>query len=178
MKTKQTGFTLIELMVTLAVAIIVLAIGVPMYGSMISNNRAVAQVNSLVTAINLAKNEAISKNVSVTICSDADGDSSTFVCGTNAQWTNGWFVFRDDDADGVRDSGEDIIKIWESMEPGSNVTTSSTAAGALRFSSLGEYTGTAAINFLLTQDGSIGNQSRCVYVNLVGQIRVEKRTSC
>ena len=52
---KQNGFTLVELMIGLAIAAIVLSIGVPSFGDLMRNNRMTTQVNELVGALNLAR---------------------------------------------------------------------------------------------------------------------------
>ena len=172
----QDGFTLIELMVTVAVAIIVLAVGIPMYDSILANNRAVAQANMFITAMNLAKSEAVSQNLPMTICANASNTNvteSSLTCGDKDDWANGWFVFQDADSDAVRDSGETVMKLWQALEVGSNVAA---GVGFVRYTSLGENSGSAT-NFELTQDSSTGNQTRCIYVNAVGQLRVE-RAAC
>ncbi len=171
------GFTLIELMVTVAVAIIVLAVGIPAYDSMMANNRAVAQANMFVTAVNLAKSEAISKNRTTIICANASAtnvSAASLACSSSggSDWANGWFVFNDEDGDQAHDSGE-TVKIWQALERGSNVAAS---VDMVRFSSMGENVG-GATNFQLTQDDSTGNQTRCISVNALGQIRVE-RAAC
>ena len=61
----NNGFTLIELMVTVAVLAIVLSLGVPSYRALIINNRLTAQANALVASINLARSEAIKRGVRV-----------------------------------------------------------------------------------------------------------------
>lgn len=181
-KTMQAGFTLIELMVTVAVAIIVLAIGIPMYDSMLANNRAVAQSNMFVTAMNVAKSEAISQNLPVAICANASATNTTessLACSTSggSDWSNGWFVFQDIDRDGVRDTGETVLKLWQAMEIGTNIVTN---VDLIRYTSLGEKDGTATISFRMAQvdEGgdltTTGTQARCIYINAIGQIRIEK----
>ena len=56
---REEGFTLFELMVTVAVAAILLVVGVPAFTSFVQNNRAAAHANELVTAFAFARNEAI-----------------------------------------------------------------------------------------------------------------------
>ena len=180
----QAGFTLIELMVTVAVAIIVLAIGIPMYDSMLANNRAVSQSNMFVTAMNLAKSEAISQNLPVAVCANASATNTTeatLTCSSSGgtDWANGWFVFQDIDRDGVKDGGETVLRLWQAMEVGTNVVTN---VDLIRYTSLGEKDGTATISFRLAQVDDSGNltttgtQSRCIYINAIGQIRVERVT--
>jgi type IV fimbrial biogenesis protein FimT len=74
------GFTLVELMITLAVAAVLLTVAVPSFQAVFQNNRLVSQVNELVTAINLARNEAIKRGVNVTLRAETGG------------FQNGWCV--------------------------------------------------------------------------------------
>lgn len=179
-KYSQRGFTLIELMVTVAVMIVVLAIGIPAYDSMMASNRAVSQSNMFVTAINLAKSEAISRGARVTVCANASATNTTpssLACATSGTntWANGWFVFQDADSDGVYDStghdDETVLKLWQALEPGSTFSDGGTYA--LPFSSTGESLA-GAVAFELTQNNAKGNQKRCLYVNALGQIRMER----
>ncbi len=95
MKT-QSGLTLVELMVTLAVAIVLLAVGVPTYRSMVANNAIVAQTNGLVSALNLARSEAVKRGGFVAVCPKASADVAETDCGGNGDWANGWHLFTDD----------------------------------------------------------------------------------
>jgi len=180
MKTKQSGFTLIELMVTLAVAIIVLAIGVPWYDNLVANNRMVSQHNLLVTAINFTKSEAVSKNSTATLCPDSDADESTQVCGDKDDWANGWFVFNDINTDGDLDSGEDVIKVWQAMARNTDIlaTASSGDVDFIQFNSLGEKADIETISFRMTQvDDSdkvaTTSRPRCIYLNAIGQLSTD-----
>jgi len=69
------GFTLLELMVTVAVLSILLTMGVPAFGDLVRNNRITAQANQLVSAINIARSEAVKRgrNVQVAVVPDGGG---------------------------------------------------------------------------------------------------------
>ena len=98
----QNGLTLIEMMVTLAVAIILVAVGIPAFRSITANNRAVAQSNALVTALNLSRGEAVKRGAPVTICRAANG-----ACDDESNdWASGWLVFEDSDSSGDMNDGE------------------------------------------------------------------------
>jgi len=73
------GFTLIELMVTVAVAAILLMVAVPSFKNMMLSNRLTAAANEMVGSINTARMEAIKRNTTTLVC----GDGSVYVgaCG-------------------------------------------------------------------------------------------------
>jgi type IV fimbrial biogenesis protein FimT len=104
MKIPSLGFSLIELMITLAIAAIVLAAGVPAFGDLVQDNRLATQINELVTDLNLARSEAIKQAAPVTVCKR---NSAGTACNNPGKWQNGWIVFLDIDRDGVVDDDGD-----------------------------------------------------------------------
>lgn len=89
------GFTLVELMVTLAVAAIAVAIAVPAFGSLIINNTLTGETNQFAAAFNIARNEAIKLNHNIRLCHSADG----VVCSVpDAAGWQGWIVIDTDNS--------------------------------------------------------------------------------
>ncbi len=82
---------MIELMVTVAIVAIILALAAPSFRAMLMNNRLAAQVDGLTTALNYARNTALSQAVNVKVCPVGALSSST--CG--ASWAAGWMVVSD-----------------------------------------------------------------------------------
>ncbi|MDQ0608309.1 type IV fimbrial biogenesis protein FimT [Variovorax sp. W1I1] len=82
------GFTLVELMVTLTVLVVLIAIAVPSFDGVRLSSRLNAYATALVAGGQLARSEAIKRNVPVTLCVSADGAN----CGTTGQWETGWIV--------------------------------------------------------------------------------------
>jgi type IV fimbrial biogenesis protein FimT len=108
MKAKQTGFTLIELMVTIFVLAILLGIGVPNFRDFIRNSRITGATNDIITDFNLARSEAVKRRVPVTLCkSSAEGDA----CDTNAgtPFTR-WIVFVDNSGNAVVDGSDEVLR--------------------------------------------------------------------
>ena len=97
----QPGFTLIELVVTLAIAGSLLAIAVPNFITFVQNSRLTSQANDFVTALNYARSEAIKRGVRTTVCSRA----TDATCAGSTTWDTGWLVFVDCNSDGVVDAG-------------------------------------------------------------------------
>jgi type IV fimbrial biogenesis protein FimT len=87
-----SGFTLMELITTVSIAGVLTAIAVPTFSTIISSNRLTAHTNEFITALNLARSEAIKRGTKVTIGRNIDSTSNN--------WQKGWDVFVDIDADG------------------------------------------------------------------------------
>lgn len=160
----RDGFTLVELIVTMSVAAIVLAIAVPNFQSLIRSHRLTATANDFVAFFNLTRSEAIRRGSSVSLCKTANGTA----CATTGGWEAGWLVFTDPNANGVVDSGEEVIKIHENLGSQSTFSSSSGTAGSLiTFSGSGFVTqsGTLALcnggkcfNLIITKPGRIQSE--------------------
>lgn len=168
---RQRGLTLVELMVTLAVAIILLAVALPMYRSITANNRVAGQTNALVSALQLARSEAVTRLASVAVCAR----SNDTTCGTSANWANGWLVFVDADEDGVLDAGEERVKIFAALRGNPALTPDTNAVAVIQYQSGGDVV--QSEDFQLQQAGSTGDSTRCIRVSLTGQVRTE-RNAC
>jgi len=70
---RMSGFTLIELMVTIAVAAVLLGIAVPSFQDMLERNRVAAQTNEVLGGLQMARSEAIRKNATHRFCSSGAG---------------------------------------------------------------------------------------------------------
>ena len=91
---KNTGFTLIELMVTLVIVGILVVAGGPLLSTTLQGGQLVASTNELVSAIHITRSSAIKLNRKVTICASDDGVN----CNSN-KWQDGWLVFVDANSD-------------------------------------------------------------------------------
>ncbi|MDO1527504.1 GspH/FimT family pseudopilin [Fulvimonas sp. R45] len=78
----QRGFTLVELMVTVAVLAILLAIAVPSFRSLTLSNRLATTANDIVGALNTARMEAVKRNASVQFCSNSSSANGTDTLGS------------------------------------------------------------------------------------------------
>lgn len=102
--TQQKGLTLIELMITISIASILLASGLPAFNHLIEKNRMVSEVNSLHSFLQVGRTKAIEGNVKVTICPSSDGKNCT------RDWSNGYILFIDENADRTFDENETLIR--------------------------------------------------------------------
>lgn len=83
------GFSMIELMVTVAVVAILVVAATPSFTAVINNNRLTGSANELVASLQLARSEAVTRNTPVVLCRSED--SATCVTATNATWA-GWIT--------------------------------------------------------------------------------------
>ncbi len=93
---RNAGFTLVELMVTVAVLAILLAVAVPSFLDFMAASRGSSISAGFVVDMTRARSEAISANTCVKICQSdnaQDGTSATCV-GTGDDWQRGWIMFR------------------------------------------------------------------------------------
>ncbi len=99
------GFTLLELIVTIAIAALTLSLGVPSFVNIVQNARLTAGTNEFVAALHQARSSAISRGTRTTLCPSSDAAG----CDVNAEWNEGWILFVDDDSDGVLDASENVL---------------------------------------------------------------------
>ena len=95
-KRMRRGFTLLELMLAIAVATILITMGVPALQQMIMNNRLRSQANTLISALNFTRSEAIKRGATVYMSKcTSNGGTIPPSCGTTWSWSNGWIIFVD-----------------------------------------------------------------------------------
>lgn len=117
------GFTLVELMITVAIVGIIAGLGVPSFLEIIRQNRASSAANDLVASLNLARSEAIKRGQTVTVCNSTDISSDTPSCADEISWDQGWLIFVDIDHDGIVDSGADTaLKIGQPSSTGFSIS--------------------------------------------------------
>ncbi len=107
MKTRQHGFTLWELLMTVVVAGILLGLAVPSFTNFQRSNAMAAAVNDLVTGTLLARSEAVKRQVPVTLCITADPSAEPPVCGADPK--GAFVVFADADGDAQFDAGDVLL---------------------------------------------------------------------
>ncbi len=115
---RNAGFTLTELLITITVLTLVMAIGVPSMRDFIKNDRLVTQINTLVGHLAYARSEAVLRHLPVVICASSNQTS----CSTT-DWASGWIIFVDADNNADFSAGEDMLRQTEALS-GNNTLTS------------------------------------------------------
>lgn len=113
-RSRNSGFTLIELMVTLVVLGIVAAIGLPNLRDFLVSNRLTGDINSFVGLVNYARSEAISRNQKVIICPKSNGGDA---CQNSTSWNQYELqVFIDVDGSNDRNAGDTLLKTLPAVD--------------------------------------------------------------
>jgi type IV fimbrial biogenesis protein FimT len=105
------GFTLIELVVSMAVAAILVTVAIPNMRTFIQNGRLNTQLNDLVGDLSLARSEAIKRRKNVGICKSTNGTT----CAGGGFWRDGRAVFVDEDNSGTWNGGDQILRFREPL---------------------------------------------------------------
>ncbi len=103
----QRGFTLVELMVTVAVVAILAAIAFPSFESTMRSNRVATTTNELISSISLTRSEAMRNPNGAALCTSRTGEAC------DGEWSDGWLVWIDTDGDGELDSGERVVRFTQ-----------------------------------------------------------------
>jgi len=106
-KSGSSGFSLYELLMTMALAALVLTLGIPSFGSILANHRLKVEVDALFHAVHLARKSSIVRRRVVTLCPSRNGID----CEPGFDWSNGWMMFVNTDRDQpvARDDDEAVL---------------------------------------------------------------------
>ncbi|MBN1239121.1 MAG: GspH/FimT family pseudopilin [Gammaproteobacteria bacterium] len=161
----QSGFSLLELMVALAVGGLLLSLGVPGYMTVTKNARIVASANGFLADMHYMRDLAITSNERVVMCPTSSGSG----CDA-ADWAEGRMVFVDRNADGSPDPGEPIERV---SEPARSLSVQAFAfGGSITYRPNGRVTtGTGTGAFLMCDDRG-SDHARAVMVDPSGRPRV------
>ena len=172
----QSGLTLLELMVVLAVSAILLGIGIPSFASFTTNTRLANATNELVASLHLARSEAIKRSSRAVMCPSATGDA----CTESGGWHQGWLVFHDANDNAILDADEAVILSRPALPTGIRVTSKDSTARYISYAPTGgtkQTTGAFQAGTLtVCSDSGSSNAVRKVIISRTGRPRVVKLT--
>lgn len=173
---RTLGFTLIEVLVVVAIFAIMGAVAAPAVGAVIESVKVSNASNIFLSNLYLARGEAIKRNSRVVLCKSANGNS----CTESGGWEQGWIVFNDTNDNSVRDADE--VRISRELPLAANLRLSGnlTVARYISFSPMG---GTKLVGGAF-QSGTLTlcrkslqvTEARQIVLNAAGRPRVQKVT--
>ncbi len=170
MKRQKKGFTLIELMVTVAAAAVLLSIGLPSFRTVIMDNRLVTQSNQFITSVNLARSSAVRFQRNATVCPSANFNANVPRCTATNDWSAGWIVWVDKDRDSVTDATE-VISIFGPSN--GDMTFSSVGSAGLTYDARGF--SLAGGDDLTLCDSRTAETGRLIRINAVGRTNIARQ---
>ncbi|MEH6686100.1 MAG: GspH/FimT family pseudopilin [Halopseudomonas sabulinigri] len=155
------GFTLIELMVTIAVLAVIISLAVPSFSSIIRDNRLFSLSQELRGTLQQARSEAVKRNEVVTVCRSNVGSTD---CANGTAWEAGWLI----------KVGSGTGEILASFQAAQGVSITGPTSG-LTFRRNG-MASTGNASWSVTSSGCTGTQKRVVRVNKVGNVTLDKES--
>ena len=150
------GFSLIELVIAMAVVAIGLAITIPAMQGFTDSNRRTTYINSLAGDLGLAKSEAIKRGTTVTI---------TQLTGTAGDWQNGWSI----------SDGSTTFKTTPAFDVTTITLIENSGASSISFRPNGRITG-SALSFNLCDSANTDPENKRLAINATGRISVNQVT--
>ena len=113
---RVAGFSLIEVMIALAIFGLLLGLGMPAYRDWIASRQLANHAEYLAETLNQARSEAVKRSTRVNVCKSVDGKQ----CANAGTWSAGWIMFADDNLDGRIEAVESVIR--HDGPPGNGIT--------------------------------------------------------
>lgn len=115
---RSAGYTLPELLVTLAVAAVLIAWGAPDLIQLYRDNALTTETNRLISHLSRTRAESIKRNQPMVICRSSDGINCSRSSEARADWSMGWITYVNTDDDKVRDPGEALVQVGQALPAG------------------------------------------------------------
>lgn len=171
---RRSGFSLVELMVVIAIAAILLIVAIPSFKAIINSSRLTSAANELVAAVQTARADAIRYNRRTEVCLSNNANTATPTCAAdNATDTKGWLVFIDVDKDGTYTSGTDTPLRVATVHPTVSILGSPNLSGTVKiiFRSDGMARGGSPTGSTYLSGSNGGTVQMCIATNKGENVR-------
>jgi type IV fimbrial biogenesis protein FimT len=161
----MSGFTLVEVLIAMAVVAILLTIGVPSFRYVTNSNRIASEINGLLGDMQFARAEAVKEGRPVTVCVSTDGAT----CANSNTWQNGWIVFSDVNGNAAVDAATDIVLRVQTTFSSTDTFVATNNVKAVTFNREGYANGIANGSLIALHDNTNNTSwTRCLSITLVG----------
>lgn len=167
---KNSGFTLLELIIVLAVVAIVMSFAIPSMQSFSQNDRLTTNINTLIGHLAYARSEALTRSSQVVVCASDDG------LGCSGNWTDGWIVYIDADADDSFTAGEEIVRAYQGLGPNNTIATAGIGF-QITYDNRG-FVNAASVGSMQLCDDRSGAYGKTVRITNTGRARLETDSVC
>jgi type IV fimbrial biogenesis protein FimT len=169
------GLTLVELAVTLSIASILVAVAAPYMSQLMTGRAADSQAEEMVTALRLARSEALKRGGEVSLCASTTTNLASPTCSKATDWVSGWVTFYEyGAANGDLTGNEAKLHVYA---PAKGVKTVTGSASFVTFSRNGQLIGgggAASFKFVPYKDNAAKGYTRTVCVNQQGRVSLNK----
>ena len=174
---KNHGFTLLEVIVVVAIVSVLITLAAPSLKFLIQSNAMSSTVNTFLSDMRYARNESIKRSGNVVLCRSDAPESVNPSCdggggpGGNG-WVSGWIVFHDLDSNGARAATEPILRAQSPITSVDSIVESGTPVNKFRFTATGRLGLSSATSMQFGGSNFINTAQRMVCVNLGGRGRI------
>lgn len=174
----QAGFSLTELLVTISITALLMAIGIPSYRYVTYSNRVSTQINSLLGDMQFARSEAVKEGWAVSMCPASTDYSS---CVTTTSWQGGWIIFSDVNNNHIIASSTNILRVRQKFPNPLDTLVADSTMQFVTFNREGFATNFPAtangyVTFTLHTSPNKPDWTRCLQIFSTGLMNTERTT--
>ncbi|MCU7959828.1 MAG: GspH/FimT family pseudopilin [gamma proteobacterium symbiont of Bathyaustriella thionipta] len=167
-KQRQQGFSLLELLISMAIFVILMSMVMPAMSAMVAQNKMSARVNGFVSKFHMARSNAISSGINTVVCPSLDQSS----CENSFDWSEGLIIFADSNNNRQRDVDEPLIHVWSAQQDDIRIVSSSGRRKTI-YHADGRTPGTnLTIKFCPRSED---DEARAIVISNNGRLRLDRR---
>jgi type IV fimbrial biogenesis protein FimT len=171
---KKSGFTLLELLITVALIAVVTALAIPGMSTFSKNDRLTTNINTMIGHLAYARSEAVKSSAQVSICASSDAANCT-----GGNWEDGWIVYVDSDSNGSfsedTTTGEVILRANQALDGGNKLSPTANYASQVTYDNRGFVTATGGFLLCDNRNGAFG---KTITISNTGRVRFQDNSAC